>query len=164
MADMLVRLYNLPEARPVLEALEEDGIIVRRPQMSERSPLRRFVEDQFSERWADQAVRAFAQHPITAFIAQDGARVVGFAAYEGTRRGFFGPMGVDEDWRGRGIGKALTLACMHAMREMGYGYAIIGAAGPADFYARCCGAEIVEDSKPGVYAGTSAQYPPPDEE
>ena len=45
MADMLVRLYNLPEVDDRLEALEEDGIVVKRAQPWERSPLRRFIED-----------------------------------------------------------------------------------------------------------------------
>ncbi|MGM0494800.1 MAG: GNAT family N-acetyltransferase [Armatimonadota bacterium] len=163
MADMLVRLYDLPEVDDRLEALEERGIVVKRAQPWERSPLRRFIEDHFSEGWADEASAAFANKPITAFVAQDGDRMVGFAAYECTRRGFFGPMGVDEGWRKRGIGAALTLACLHAMLEMGYGYAIIGAAGPEDFYAKCCGAEVIADSKPGIYAGTKAHYPPPRE-
>jgi predicted N-acetyltransferase YhbS len=164
MPDMLVRLYNLPEMDGMLEELEEDGIVVKRAQPWELSPLQRFIRDQFSEGWADEVMAAFANKPITAFVAQDGDRLVGFAAYECTRRGFFGPMGVDEGWRKRGIGGALTLACMHAMYEMGYGYAIIGAAGPTDFYTKCCGAETIEDSKPGVYAGTKAHYPPPEDE
>ncbi|MFW5869126.1 MAG: GNAT family N-acetyltransferase [Armatimonadota bacterium] len=164
MADMLVRLYDLPPMGGTLEALENDGIVVRRAQPWEVSPLRRFIEDHFSEGWADEASAAFANKPITAFIAQDGGRMVGFAAYECTARGFFGPMGVDEGWRKRGIGAALTLSCLHAMRELGYGYAIIGAAGPTDFYTKCCGAEIIEDSKPGIYAGGKAHYPPPEEE
>ena len=164
MADMLVRLYELPEVDDRLEALEEKGIAIKRAQPWEISPLRRFIEDHFSEGWADETSVASANKPITVFVAQDGNRLVGFAAYECTRRGFFGPMGVDEAWRKRGIGVALTLACLHGMWEMGYGYAIIGGAGPTEFYAKCCGAEIIEDSKPGIYQGTKAQYPPPEGE
>ena len=163
MPDMLVRLYDLPDPDDSLDALEEHGIVVRRAQPWEMSALRRFIEDHFSEGWADESSVAFANKPITVFIAQEGKRMVGFAAYECTCRGFFGPMGVDEGWRKRGIGAALTLACLHSMRELGYGYAIIGAAGPTGFYEKCCGAEIIEDSSPGVYEGTSAHYPPPEE-
>jgi GNAT superfamily N-acetyltransferase len=159
MADMLVRLYDLPEVGTKLAALAETGIVVRRAEPWELSPLRRFVEDHFSEGWADESSLGFANTPISVFVAQEGMRLVGFAAYECTRRGFFGPMGVDEAWRKRGIGGVLTLACLHAMHEMGYGYAIIGAAGPEDFYAKCCGATVIEDSKPGVYAHTKADYP-----
>ncbi|MFW5867617.1 MAG: GNAT family N-acetyltransferase [Armatimonadota bacterium] len=159
MSDMLVRLYDLPEVNAKLEALAERGITIRRAQPWEISPLRRFIEDHFSEGWADEASVGFANTPVSVFIAQDGARIVGFAAYECTRRGFFGPMGVDEAFRKRGIGAALTLACLRAMWRMGYGYAIIGAAGPKDFYAKCCGATLIEDSEPGIYEGTKARYP-----
>ena len=35
---------------------------------------------------------------------------------------------------------------------MGYAYAIIGGAGPVEFYQRECGAKLIPDSVPGVYA------------
>ncbi len=160
MSDMLVRLYDLPKFEDRLEALAEEGVLVRRAQPWELSPLRRFIEDHFSEGWADEASAGFANMPISVFLAQDGTRIVGFAAFECTTRGFFGPMGVDEPWRKRGIGAVLTLACLRAMREIGYAYAIIGGAGPKEFYAKCCGATLIEDSEPGVYAYRKAQYPP----
>ena len=34
---------------------------------------------------------------------------------------------------------------------MGYAYAIIGSAGPEDYYAKVCGAIAIPDSKPGIY-------------
>ena len=37
------------------------------------------------------------------------------------------------------------------MREMGYVYAIIGAAGPVRFYQKTVGAIIIPDSEPGIY-------------
>jgi hypothetical protein len=36
-----------------------------------------------------------------------------------------------------GVGRALTLSCLHAMRGYGYGYAVIGSVGPAAFYEKC---------------------------
>jgi len=151
MADMLVRLYALPDVQGTLDALAAEGIVVRRAQPWELSAVRRFIEEHFSRGWADETTLGFARQPISVFVAQEGTRMVGFAAYECTARNFFGPMGVDEACRKRGIGAALTLACLHALRDMGYGYAIIGAAGPEDFYAKVCGAEPIADSKPGIY-------------
>jgi predicted N-acetyltransferase YhbS len=55
--------------------------------------------------------------------------------------------------RGKGVGSALVLACLHAMRAQGYGYAIIGGVGPEEFYARTVGAVLIEGSTPGVYGG-----------
>ncbi len=159
MSDMLVRLYDLPDVSDAVERLAEEGIEVRRPQPWELSALRRFIEDHFSEGWADETSVGFANKPISVFIAQEGSRIVGFAAYECTRRGFFGPMGVDERYRKQGIGGVLTVVCLEAMAQMGYGYAIIGGAGPKDFYRKCCGATLIEDSKPGIYSHTRVQHP-----
>ena len=38
------------------------------------------------------------------------------------------------------------------LRDEGYGYAIIGSAGPVDFYNKCVGATVIEGSVPGIYA------------
>ena len=62
-----------------------------------------------------------------------------------------GPTGVLEKERGKGIGRALLLACLWGLREMGYAYAIIGGAGPVEFYQRECVAVVIPDSVPGVY-------------
>lgn len=159
MADMLVRLYDLPSIDEPLEELAEDGILIRRPQPWELSALRRFIEDHFSEGWADEASVGFANKPVSVFIAQEGPRIIGFAAFEYTRRGFFGPMGVDEAYRKRGVGAVLTVACLQAMAEIGYAYAIIGGAGPKDFYRKCCGATLIEDSEPGIYAYPRVKHP-----
>ena len=47
----------------------------------------------------------------------------------------------------------LLLACLHDMRAQGYTYGVIGGTGPQDFYAKVCGAPVIPDSKPGMYAG-----------
>jgi hypothetical protein len=39
------------------------------------------------------------------------------------------------------------------MKSQGYGYAIIGGVGPAEFYAKTVGAIAIEGSEPGVYRG-----------
>ena len=41
---------------------------------------------------------------------------------------------------------------MHALREEGYGYAIIGSVGPTAFYEKCVGAISIPDSTPGLYS------------
>ena len=99
-----------------------------------------------------EADRAFNYMPITCHLAVRERQIAGFAVYESTRRGYFGPTGVREDLRGSGLGAALLLACLESMREMGYGYAIIGGVGPAKFYEKTVGATIIPGSDPGVYA------------
>ncbi|MEM8873816.1 MAG: GNAT family N-acetyltransferase [Planctomycetota bacterium] len=151
MPDMLVKLLELPPV-PVI-----DGVTIRRPRAYERSAVARFV-NAFGGGWADEFDTGFGHFPPSVFIATIGgtpgaktAEIVGFAAYDCTARGFFGPTGVSESQRGRGVGKALLIAALHAMREVGYVYAIIGGVGPADFYAKTVGAVIIDDG-PGLYS------------
>ena len=107
--------------------------------------------DNFSRNWADEISVGFAHQPISVFVATIEREIVGFAGYECTRRGFFGPTGVASAARGKGIGAVLLLEALAALREMGYVYAIIGAAGPVRFYQKTVGAIIIPDSEPGIY-------------
>ncbi len=129
MPDLLVALYKLP-AYPAetLTSLEsEEKIAIRRAHPFDLSRTRRFIARHFSESWADEAQAGFARQPITTFLAIHEKRIVGFASVDATAKGFFGPTGVDPAFRGKGIGGALLLVALHALRDMGYGYAIIGA-------------------------------------
>ena len=146
MPDLLVNLLKLPP----LEAAQE--FIVRRAQPFEITHVRRFVAENFSPQWADEISVGFARQPISVYIATIDRELAGFAAYECTRRGFFGPTGVLQSARGKGIGKALLLASLHSLQELGYVYAIIGAAGPVRFYQKTVSAIIIPDSEPGIYA------------
>jgi GNAT superfamily N-acetyltransferase len=147
MPDLLVNLLKLPP----LENTPAEEFLIRRAQPFELTPIRKFVTTNFSQGWADEISVGFARQPITVFIATLDRELVGFAAYECTRRGYFGPTGVIQAAQGKGIGKALLLASLWALREMGYVYAIIGAAGPVRFYQKAVGAIIIPDSEPGIY-------------
>ena len=149
---MLVRLYHLPALAPELERLRTESVSCRRAESFERSAVTRFVEERFPS-WADETLVAFAHTPVGVFIAIEDGDVMGFACVDAARPNFFGPTGVDERQRGRGIGKALLLMALVAMREQGYAYAIIGGVGPAGFYEHCVGATIIEGSEPGIYGG-----------
>jgi len=145
MPDLLVNLLKLP-------ALERsEGFVVRRAQPFELTPVRTFVATNFSAAWADEISVGFGRQPISVYVATIERDLVGFSAYECTRRGFFGPTGVSQSAQGKGIGKALLLASLEGLREMGYVYAIIGAAGPVRFYQKTVGAIIIPDSEPGIY-------------
>ena len=151
MPDMLASLLKIPDHQELIDGLKQEGINIRRAQPFEISILRRYIQKTFGEGWADEAMNAFAHQPVTCFIATYEQRIIGFGAYECTRRNFFGPTGVSPEFRGKGIGKALFLVCMQAMYDMGYAYAIIGGAGPTEFYAKAVGAIEIPDSKPGIY-------------
>lgn len=151
MADMLVSLLKIPDDHKEVAALANEGILIRRIQPYETSVLRRFVLGNSGEGWADEVMNAFGHQPITCFVATKEKKIIGFAAYECTCRDYFGPTCVQEAYRGKGIGKALFLACLRGLREMGYAYGIIGGVGPKEFYAKCAGATVIPDSAPGIY-------------
>ena len=148
---MLVNLLKLPPVDALLNEFASSGVVVRRAQPFEITPVMEFVESEFSVAWADEISVGFANKPVTVFIATFEGQVVGFAGYECTRRAFFGPTGVIDEMQSKGIGKALLLACLHGLREMGYVYGIIGRAGPAQFYENAVGAIVIPDSDPGIY-------------
>jgi len=151
MPDMLVRLYDLPDARPHVERVAGGGFTVRRAEPWDLDRMRQFATQCFGELWAVEADRAFNHSPITGFVATRGPEVVGFGVYECTRRGFFGPTGVREALRGHGLGTALLLLCLESMRELGYAYAVIGGVGPIEFYEKVCGAFVIPGSQVGIY-------------
>jgi len=147
MPDLLVNLLTLPPR----EAESDPSFVVRRAQPFELTPVRQFIATQFSLAWADETSVGFANKPVSVYIATSRGEIVGFAAYECTRRAFFGPTGVVEEMRGRGVGRALLLAALWGLRELGYVYAIIGGAGPVRFYQKEVGAIVIPDSEPGIY-------------
>lgn len=152
MPDLLVNLLRLPALESVRAAIAEANIVVRRAQPFEITTVRSFVEREFSCSWADEISVGFSNKPVSVFIATAERQIIGFAAYECTRRCFFGPTGVVENMRGRGVGKALLLECLFALSEMGYVYGIIGRAGPIEFYQKFIGAVVIPDSDPGIYS------------
>ena len=152
MEDMLVPLYALPDPTSLYEKLRTQNILIRRAMQPDRQLICRFVRQLFGDCGAGEAEACFARAPVTLFVATDRDRLVGFACYEATAPDFFGPTAVLDDYRGRGIGKALLLRSLEGMRdERGYGYAIIGGVGPADFYAKAAGAIPIPGSDPGIY-------------
>lgn len=153
MPDMLVKLYDLPPLEPFLARPQELGIEIRKPIGPEKHVIVDWVRSTFNAGWASETEMALVNRPITCLIATKDRRVLGFGCYDATVLGFFGPTGVEESMRGQGVGSALLLACLHDMKAKGYAYAVIGGAGPTQFYEKCVGAVVIPDSSPGIYRG-----------
>jgi GNAT superfamily N-acetyltransferase len=161
MADMLVRLYNITADHALLARLEREQIAIKRALAPDTRRVLRFIEtnaeshwpQESQESWIGECAAALASHPPTCFLAVQQRAIVGFACYNATAKGFFGPMGVLREAQGRGIGKALLLTSLLAMWDEGYGYAIIGwpARSAMGFYAKIAQAQLIEDSSPGIY-------------
>jgi GNAT superfamily N-acetyltransferase len=152
MPDMLIKLYELPSLEPALEIAARRNVVVRRALSVEKPIVIEWVRGHFSG-WTAEVEAAFCRLPVSCLLAVRERDLLGFACYDATCRNFFGPEAVLESERGRGVGRALLLAALHAQREQGYAYSIVGAAGPGEFYAKAAGAVWIEGSTPGLYAG-----------
>jgi GNAT superfamily N-acetyltransferase len=151
MTDMLVRLYDLPEAWPSFSQPSLPGIRIRKPLAAEKFLIVQWLRENFGEVWASEVDVTFSRSPVSCYVAQQGHEIAGFACYDASALGYFGPTGVVEAFRGQGLGTALLLACLLEMRLKGYGYAIIGWAGPQAFYEKAVGAIAIPDSTPGIW-------------
>ena len=152
MIDMLVRLYDLPDSAPLYQDAAAQGVTLRRARAFEKHTVAAFAKAHFSEKWVSEVEVAMSRQPIACFIATRHQQILGFACYDTTQRGFFGPTGVSENARGLGLGKALLFKALEGLREIGYAYAIIGGVGPREFYAKTCGAIEIPGSDPGTYS------------
>lgn len=151
MIDLLVRLYDLPDSADLYRGVAENGVTLRRARAFELHTVQEFVKAHFSPKWVSEVAVSLSRQPIACFIATREKKILGFACYDTTARGFFGPTGVAEEARGLGLGKALLLKSLEALREDGYAYAIIGGVGPKEFYFKACGAIEIPGSDPGIY-------------
>lgn len=149
MSDLLIRLYDLPPHESKVPA----DVEVRRAIPPEREIVLDWIERHFSKGWRAEAAVGLSQQPPTVFIAVRANALLGFACYDTTAKGFFGPTGVDEAERGKGIGEALLMTTLRAMHGAGYAYAVIGDPGPVAFYTKRLDALEIPKSKPGIYAG-----------
>lgn len=152
MADLLVRLYDLPEFEAEAR-VKAAGITVRRAIAPERYFILEWIRYHFHDLWAGEAALALSQLPVTLWVAEQRGQLLGFACHDATARGFFGPTGVAAAARGQGIGEALLAATLRGMREAGYAYAVIGDPGPVAFYRKRLDALEIPNSEPGIYRG-----------
>ena len=146
MPDMLVRLYDMPKI-DMKDQMAEEGIKIKRAMALDKGRIVKFIRAHFDSNWEYECEYALFNHPSSCYIAVKDKEIIGFACYDATAPGFFGPTGVSPDMRGKGVGKALLGQCLDSMKEKGYGYAIIGYATDAiDFYKKTVNAMVIEGS------------------
>jgi hypothetical protein len=173
MSDLLVKLYALPDAAPDVARLEAQSIFIRQAEPGEKRTIVEWVSKHFLDpSWAVGCEWSIQREPISCYIAVEKEatftpsadpyvlpreKLVGFACYDVSSKGMFGPLGVQEDYRERGIGRALTLVALRAMAAERYAYAVIGWASSVEFYqkavGKAAGAILIEDSQPGIFRG-----------
>ncbi|NNE34096.1 MAG: GNAT family N-acetyltransferase [Rhodothermales bacterium] len=126
-----------------VQRLAQEGIRVERASMETRGVAQDFLKDAFPA-WVDEIAPTFENTPTSLHIATCSAQVVAFAAYDANNigRGWFGPMGTQPSYRGRGIGKVLLKRCLADLLRQGRTTATIPWVGPVDFYSKTVGAVV----------------------
>jgi GNAT superfamily N-acetyltransferase len=148
MRDLLVPLYDLPD-RPE----PPDDVMVDRPAACCASGLLEIIGGEFGSGWRSEAGVCILRTPptmVAAFDTADG-QPLGFCCWDAAALGFLGPVGVFDGHRGKGLGRVLVLSCLHRMRQQGYGYAVVGGAGPEGFFESVCDARPIAGSSGSVY-------------
>ena len=154
MADMLVKLYPLPTAPGLEEALREKGVTIKKALAPDMSKIIAFTEENGHPGWADEIRVCFMNQPPSIYIAVKDKQIVGFGCYESTARGFFGPTLVKDSERRQGIGKILLLKCLESLKELGYAYASCDPDRNRKlfFYHEATGGMMIPDDGYGVYS------------
>lgn len=146
--DYLVNLYHsdfLENAEKLNINKDFKFLRVLPPQ---KNKVLKFIKDEFGKQWAAEAEMSFSHINPTIFVAVKNKEVIGFSCYDATAKGFFGPIGVNENFRKDRIGETLTFLALKSMKDDGYGYAIIGSAKHArGFYNRFLDLEEIETSE-----------------
>ena len=111
----------------------------RRTADGDREATLEFIERNFGKIW-----RFEASHAETIFHVEVDGEIAGFATHEANNRGlgFFGPTGVAERFRGRGLGRDLLLASLSDLAARGFREVVIPWTDAIDFYAKACGARV----------------------
>ena len=142
--DMIVNIMNLPD----LPQLPQ-GVELKRAMGLDRRRILQFIGENFNDGWVNEAETALSCCPSHCVIAVKDEQVVGFACWDATAKGFFGPIGVTQACRGTGIGKALLLRTLAYMRDDGYVYGVIGWVDDAvHFYEKTIGATFIPGGDP----------------
>ena len=147
---MLIRIYALPQAnRPGVTP----EWAVRKPTVPEHDLVVDWVRAEFGDGWASEARVSLQNRPVSLYVAVRDGHLDGFACYDATARGMIGPIGVRATVRRSGIGASLLHAVLEDMQAAGYAYAVAGDVGAEAFFRTVAGAEAIEGSSPGLYAG-----------
>ncbi len=120
-SDLIVNLYDNN-----LECKQIEGVVINRIFPTDYDKLDEFIGKHFSKGWQNEVKAGLFQPNPTVFVAVKNHQIIGFAGYDCTAKGYFGPTGVDPLFQKQGIGTTLLLITLKAMKDAGYGYAVIG--------------------------------------
>ena len=128
-AELWPNMIHPPNIGQVEEALSKEGILVRELNTKELVALLKFLRENFSADWYRHCIDLLSRGALKEQIivaVRNGNEVVGYCQFWGNE-GFhwsaagehFGPFGVREDLRGKGIGSVILYRCLQNMKKLG---------------------------------------------
>ena len=112
--------YIPPRIVRMERKLKQEGISFRKASVQEKKAITMWVGEKFSPFWAYEVGLGFSKESTSVWLAEYEGRFVGFAGYSLLEPNWFGPIGVDEEMRGKGIGSVLLYKAMNSLRLSGY--------------------------------------------
>ncbi len=105
--------------------LRQEGISFRKASLKEKEALVQWVREKFSPFWAYEVSLGFSNESTGVWLAKYEGRVVAFSGYSLLEPNWFGPIGVEEEMRGKGIGTVLLYKAINSLRLSGHRIVII---------------------------------------
>ena len=109
--DMIVSLYNLPEIKV------NENIKIKRAFVGDKDIILDFVGKYFRKNWVYEVEHSLMEEVSKCFVATEDGKIIGFACYDSSAKGFFGPIGVEPKRRGENIGQAFLVRTLSAIKD-----------------------------------------------
>ena len=139
-ADLVTQDFDTSEGE---SQLASEGIEIRRASPKDESLCIDFITQAFPP-WAIEVAVAFKNNPISLHLAFLKKELKAFSAYDvnNFNTGWFGPMGTDLIFRGKGVGGILLRRCLQDIKNQGHRKTVIPWVGPIPFYMNYCNARV----------------------
>jgi len=116
----LTRFYIPARIMRIENKLVNNHFFFRKARLEEKGELVSWVRDVFSPFWAYEVSCGLRKSGTSVWLAEHEGEIVGFAAYSVLEPDWFGPIGVDQKERGKGIGTVLLYKALNSLRLDGH--------------------------------------------
>jgi predicted N-acetyltransferase YhbS len=140
--DYVIDLHAFRTPRRVAKLEKEilDGnTTIRLAEPGEKERIREFVAGKSGFNWSFEAARAIGPKGSGVWIAEDAGEIIAFSVFGSLEHHWFGPIGVDEARRKRGLGSVLLFRTLESMKDLGIPRAIVPWTGHLFFYSQVPG-------------------------
>ena len=135
-----LQAFRVPERVVRLdEGLVGGGTTIRLAEPGERERVRDFVMERSGFNWSFETARAIGPRGSGVWIAEEDGEIIAFSVFGSLEDHWFGPIGVSEEKRKRGLGSALLFRTLQSMKDLGITRAIIPWTGHLYFYSQVPG-------------------------